>query len=492
MIEVVNVAGGYHRENSIIQNISFRVERGEIFGILGPNGSGKTTLLKMISGKFPITSGEIRIKGQPVQDFKIKELAKTIAMLPQVYETAFSYTVKETVMLGRYAHQKGIFSFWDEYDEQAILEAIKLTDISQYVDCKIDTLSGGERQRVFLARALAQEPEILLLDEPTNHLDIHHQINLFNSLQKWVKEKELTVLAIFHDLNMASLYCNRLLILDEGKIVSVNDPQNALQEDSLSNVYQTKLIKKQHPNVPTPMITFLPEDHLDNHNLFANLKTTKSERSIVVEAKEPLKTLSSAVVNSGFGWSRNFVNRHVDKNYNCDDPILDMNEYLQNQGFDPAYTIGMMTAAFLGDVVMKSETYEGFSLYVIVTAGVSNAVDVSKAYMRIDLPSGPSTINIWVFIDGKLTDAAFVQAMMTATEAKVKAVHENGVLDPDTNTIATGTSTDSLLIASTENGKVFEYAGTITPLGKAIGQLVFVATDEAIQNNKRRMGSKSK
>lgn len=492
MIKLVNVSGGYPQQNNFIQNVNFDVERGEIFGILGPNGSGKTTLLKMISGKFPINTGEIYINDRPVQDYKIKELAKTIAMLPQVYETSFSYTVKETVMLGRYAHQKGVFPSWVASDEDAVQEAIGLTDISQFEDSAIDTLSGGERQRVFLARALAQEPEVLLLDEPTNHLDIHHQMNLFNSLQKWVKDKDLTVIAIFHDLNMASLYCNRLLLLNEGKVVSLNDPQNALQEESLTDVYQTRLIKKQHPYVPTPLITFLPEDHNDKQNLFANIRTMKSEELIVVEAVQPLKTLSSAVVNSGFSWSKYFVNRHVDKNYYCDDPIADMNGYLQEKGFNPAYTVGMMTAAFLGDVVKKSITKNDISIHVIVTAGLSNAVDVSKAYLREDFLSRPSTINTWIFVDGILTDAAFVQAMMTATEAKVKAIHENGVLDPETNTIATGTSTDSLLIASTENGNVFEYAGSITPLGKAIGQLVFAATDEAIQNNKRRMESKNK
>lgn len=488
MIKVVNVSGGYHQKK-VIDNVSFEVKKGEIFGILGPNGSGKTTILKMLSGQFPISDGSIFINGESIQEYKIKDLAKKVAVLPQINEISFSYTVKETVKLGRYAYQKGIFPTWKIEDENAVGNAIQLTNVSHLADCPLDLLSGGEKQRVFLARALAQEPEILLLDEPTNHLDIQHQISLFDSLHQWVKEKQLTVVAIFHDLNMASLYCSRLLLLNEGKVINLDEPQNVLQEDQLYNVYHTRLIRRQHPNVPTPLITLSPSKDAEHDHIFSMLKTKQSNETIIVESSKPLKTLSSAVINSGFSWSKFFVNRHVDKNYNVDEPESELRDYLTTLGFDPTYAVAMMTAARLEDAVCKTIKMEQFSLYVVVTAGVSNAVDISKAYLRTDFVYTPGTINTWVFIDGNLPDSAFVQAMMTATEAKVRAIHENNILDPETNTLATGTSTDSLLIASTQTGYFHEYAGTITSLGKAIGHAVFDATNEAIQNYLRRIDS---
>ncbi|NSL50481.1 adenosylcobinamide amidohydrolase [Calidifontibacillus erzurumensis] len=488
MIKVENLSAGY-QQKEVIHQVSFEVGKGEIFGILGPNGSGKSTILKILSGQFPSFSGSVSIKGKPLDDYKIKELAQTVAVLSQHYDISFSYTVKETVKLGRYAYQKGLFPTWTIEDELAVQKAIDMTGLTNLENEKIDLLSGGERQRVFLARALAQEPDILLLDEPTNHLDISHQMRLFDSLYKWVQEKQLTVVAVFHDLNMAGLYCNRLLLLDKGSVKSINEPQNVLEEESLSSVYQTKIIKKQHPVVPTPLITLTPAMEWNEASVFPMLKTVQTEEAIIVEAEKPLKTLSSAVLNSGFNWSKYFINRHVDKHYNCDDPEQDMKMYLEKIGYNSAYTVGMMTAAKLNDASMKRVQTEQFSLFVIVTAGMSNAVDVSKAYLRTDLVRTPGTINTWIFIDGKLSDAAFVQAMMTATEAKVKAVAENQILDPETNTIASGTSTDSLLIAATQTGSFIEYAGTITQIGKAIGQMVFEATFEAIKRYKERNGS---
>lgn len=486
VIRAENISGGYHH-SMVINDVSFEVKKGEIFGILGPNGSGKTTLLKMLSGQISASKGLVYIKGKHIQDYQTKDLAKIIAVLPQLHDLSFSYSVKETVKLGRYPFQKGIFPSWRLEDENAVQKAIRLTGISSFADCPIDLLSGGEKQRVFLARALAQEPEILLLDEPTNHLDIHHQIELFDSLNKWVHEKQLTVVPIFHDLNMASLYCDRILLLNEGKVIAIDEPQKVMDEDQVNKVYQTKLIRKQHPNVPTPLLTVFPSIVDNRSQIFEMLKTKESHETIIVESLKPLKTLSSAVVNSGMSWSKYFINRHVDKYYNCDDPALEMKTYLENIGVDPTYTVAMMTAAKLEDAAYKTFTIDQFSIYVVVTAGLSNAVDVANAFSRNDLIDTPSTINTWVFIDGNLTDAAFVQAMMTATEAKVRAVQENQIYDPITNTPASGTSTDSLLIASTQTGTFLEYAGTITPLGKAIGQLVFSATNEAIERYKIRI-----
>ena len=166
-----------------------------MFGILGPNGSGKTTLLQMMSGILPYHSGEIKLKEKRLQDYRVKELARVIAVLPQHSTQAFSYTVKETVSLGRYAHQKGFLQSWSIEDEEIVQKVMEQTGVTQFQHIPFEQLSGGERQRVLLAQALAQEPEILFLDEPTNHLDLSYQKELLDLMKRWTKEKDLTVIS---------------------------------------------------------------------------------------------------------------------------------------------------------------------------------------------------------------------------------------------------------------------------------------------------------
>lgn len=193
MLNVQHVSGGYATE-PILHDISFEVKKGDLFGILGPNGSGKTTLLKMISRILPIQSGKIEIAGKDLQSLSAKQLAQTVAVLSQHTADSFSYTVKETVSLGRYAHQKGWFQTWSAYDEEIVQKVMVQTGVSLLQNKNIQELSGGEKQRVFLAQALAQEPEILLLDEPTNHLDLSYQKELLDLLKQWTIEKQLTVI----------------------------------------------------------------------------------------------------------------------------------------------------------------------------------------------------------------------------------------------------------------------------------------------------------
>ncbi|HEY9577729.1 MAG TPA: ABC transporter ATP-binding protein, partial [Pseudobacillus sp.] len=251
MIQIEKLSGGYDSK-LIIRELSFSVQKGELFGILGPNGSGKTTLLKMISGIVPAGRGSIRIKGKKIIDYKPKDLAKRLAVLPQLTPQAFSYTVKETVSLGRYAHQSGLFPIWREEDEQAVRKAMEQTGTMQFAETSLEELSGGERQRVFLAQALAQEPEILLLDEPTNHLDLSFQKELLDLLKKMASETGLTIISIFHDLNLASLYCDRLLLMEEGEMHGLGIPSEVLKEEPIQQVYKTAIHQRPHPEVPKP------------------------------------------------------------------------------------------------------------------------------------------------------------------------------------------------------------------------------------------------
>lgn len=485
MLSVQQVSGGYSGE-AVIQDISFEVEKGELFGILGPNGSGKTTLLKMLSGVLPIQAGEIVINGKLLHEYKAKQLAKMIAVLSQHSSQTFSYTVKETVSLGRYAHQKGLFQTWSKEDEVVVQRVMQQIGVSSFQNKNIQQLSGGEKQRVFLAQALAQEPEILLLDEPTNHLDLSYQKELLDFLKQWTSENGLTVISIFHDLNLAGLYCDRLLLLEKGRINIDHIPNEVLREERIREVYHTDIQKHPHPKVAAPQMVLLPK--AKNKVLDFRIDVTRlhiSEEIIELTTQIPLRTMSSGVIGSGTGWHQTFVNRHVHKEYNCSDHRSEMAAFLKSKGFEPSETVGMMTAVVLDDVVYKEFTDEGFSIFVVVTAGVGNAIDASRSEEH-SFETTPGTINTWIFVNGELTEEAFIQSIMTATEAKVKALNDLQVIDEVTGTIATGTSTDSILIAATQTGAVLDFAGTITPLGKLISKAVYQCTTESIRKSTKR------
>ncbi|AOH57276.1 ABC transporter ATP-binding protein [Peribacillus muralis] len=486
MLEVKGLTGGYDNK-SVLDSVSFEVQKGELFGILGPNGSGKTTLLSMLSGVLDYKQGSIRIKGKDLQDYSAKRLARVIAVLPQHSSLAFSYTVKETVSLGRYAHQTGWFHSWSAEDEEIVQRVMKQTGVAEFQDLHFERLSGGERQRVLLAQALAQEPEVLFLDEPTNHLDLSYQKELLDLMSKMAKEQELTVISIFHDLNLAGLYCDRLMLLAKGKIKALAAPNEVLQQDRIREVYRTTIEKHPHPALPKPQMFIVPQKHGSD---FAPLEINESHLTVNREmirlnAPSPLRTMSSGVTGSGMGWHRYFVNRHVHHDYDCDDHLAEMADYLKANNIDPQETVGMMTAVYLDTAAFKLVKAEGFSVFIIVTAGVGNAIDASLAD-RHSWSTAPGTINTWVFVNGHLAEEAFIHSIVTATEAKVKALHDLQVLDKVTNTYATGTSTDSISIAATQRGMKLQYAGTITPLGKLISRGVYDCTAEAIRNSRKR------
>ena len=373
-------------------------------------------------------------------------------------------------------------------DERAVNEAMAYTAVTRYKDTSIELLSGGEQQRVFVAQALAQEAPVLLLDEPTNHLDIAHQQQLLDTIRNQAVDKGLTVISVFHDINLASLYCDRLLLMEKGKIVKIGAPLDVVKEGMVQQVYAARVKTQPHPEMPKPQITLLP-DTKEETNAFTVRKEdfTISSEYVSLQATGPLKTLSSAVHNAGSGWYRTFVNRHVDAAYHCDDVKAEMAAYLEQQGFHVTDTVGMMTAVTTEHVEIEEYQGEFGTVLIAVTAGVGNAVDVSEALTR-DREPRIGTINTWVIVNGKLPDEAFIQAMITATEAKTKALQVEEVTDPLTGTIATGTSTDSLLVAATQQGEALPYAGPITPLGKLVGHGVYDCTVRAIRAYKKAKG----
>ncbi|MFJ7825581.1 adenosylcobinamide amidohydrolase [Psychrobacillus sp. NPDC096623] len=489
MLQVENVSGGYDRK-MIVKNVSFEVGKGEMLGILGPNGSGKSTLLKVISGILHMESGNVLIDGKPLAAYSSKELAKKMAVLPQLHSHTFSHSVRDTIALGRYPHQTGLFSSWSADDETAVLEAMKLTGMARYEHQMLDLLSGGEQQRVFVAQALAQQAPILLLDEPTNHLDIAHQKQLLDTIKTQAIEKGITIISIFHDINLASLYCDRLLLMDEGEVKVLGVPHEVVKKDQIEKVYKARISTNPHPERPKPQITILPDVNEKRSEKTITVDNFQATADLVIfQAETQLKTWSSAVINAGSGWYKNFVNRRVDASYACDNVQEEMLEYLANKGFSEADTVGMMTAVKTTDAIIKEYDTPFGSIVIMVTAGVGNAVDVSRAH-EVEMLPAIGTINTWIIVNGELSDEAFIQAVITATESKTKALAFEQVTDPRTGTIATGTSTDSVLIAATQKGRHIPYAGPITEIGNKIGLGVYECTVEAIQIYKKAKGWK--
>lgn len=479
MIRVDNLSGGYNGK-SIVQDVSFTLQKGKILGILGPNGSGKSTLLKCMSGVLKPTSGVVEIDGRQLGRYNSKALAKKMAVLPQLNANAFSNSVYETVSIGRYPHQKGLLARWSPEDEEAVQQAMQYTDVSRYAEHDLSVLSGGERQRVFIAQALAQQAEILLLDEPTNHLDIAHQKQILDVLQQEVRERHLTVISIFHDINLASMYCDELILLEQGRIKAIGAPHEVVNETAIRDVYEANVKTSAHPTAPKPQITLLPEQVSNEVLTISESDVDIRKQYVLLQAPQPLKVVSSAVHNAGIGWYSTFINRTVSPDMGHGDLHEEIQHFLQQQQFIASDSVVMLTTVTSDRAKVQSYVTGDWHITVVVTAGVKHAVDVAESY-RFDREAHIGTINTWVFINGQLTDEAFLQAMMTATEAKTKAMAHVGVRDALSGTIATGTATDSLLIAATQQGPTTQYAGTVTELGKLIGHGVYDMTVAAIQ-----------
>lgn len=222
-----------------LRDINFGVERGEFTTLLGPNGSGKSTLLKLISGILMPDEGYIKFEDKYNDSFSRKELARKIAFVPQFTFSIFPFSVYEIVSMGRTPYLN-YFGYEKSHDREVIMNALQEVGITNLKNKGINEVSGGEAQRAFIARALAQEPELLLLDEPNAHLDIKHQISIFEILKSLNKEKQMTVLTISHDLNLAGYYSKRAILLKEGKVYLDGSFREVFKEQHIRDVFGVK------------------------------------------------------------------------------------------------------------------------------------------------------------------------------------------------------------------------------------------------------------
>lgn len=251
-LDIKELCAGYP-QGFKLKSIDLSVKRSSFLGIIGPNGSGKSTLLKTIAGIITPFSGSIFIENEKMSKLKRKDISKKIGYVSQFVEND-EIKVIDYVLLGRLPHFKK-FQFFESKEDIAVAkEYINLLNLSGYEEKYLYELSGGERQMVSICSALVQEPEILLLDEPTAHLDLKHQIEILNFLQELNETKNITIITVLHDLNLASEYCNFLLLLKDGSIFAKGGVFDVLRYDILEEVYETVVVVEKNPISNKPIV----------------------------------------------------------------------------------------------------------------------------------------------------------------------------------------------------------------------------------------------
>jgi iron complex transport system ATP-binding protein len=250
----------------VLCNVNLHVNAGEMLGIVGPNGSGKTSLLKLLAKILRPQKGEIALYGHSLEAATQHEVARQVAFVPQDNQPTFSFSVAESVLMGRFPHRnrsRWDYGFgWDSREDCAIArQAMTTMDVAHLADRSVMDLSGGERQRTVIARALTQTPKVLLLDEPTAYLDLQHQLEICSVLRSLKEDRGLTIVLVSHDLNMASQYCDRIVMLKDGGMFAMGKPSEVIRPDVLEAVYGCAVLVDAHPESGLPRIT-LPRERL--------------------------------------------------------------------------------------------------------------------------------------------------------------------------------------------------------------------------------------
>ena len=253
--------------NLTVENINFKYDSnddwalhvdklnlttGVVTCIVGPNGSGKSTLLRIASGILKPSAGTVTLDDNDIHSMSRRTIARTMGYLPQESPTLYDYTVDDVIQMGRYAHQKGLVAV-NSNDADIVSAAIKTVGLAKYHNRILSHLSGGERRRALIASVLAQQPQLMLLDEPTSGLDIHHASGIFKLLSS-LAQAGPGIVIVTHDINLASLFCDRIIILKNGAIKADGTPNEIITTDIMQSLYGHEILIQQHPEIDRPVV----------------------------------------------------------------------------------------------------------------------------------------------------------------------------------------------------------------------------------------------
>jgi len=267
-IECRGLEAGYGRK-TVLRGVSFHAYQSQCTGIVGPNGCGKTTLMRVLARFLRPSAGGVFFGDRPVSSYSSMEFARSVAYLPSRIEIAYPYTVGEFLAMGRYPFV-GLFGAGNSVADVSVVRNVaEQFALSAYLDAKLSELSEGERQRVFLAQCVIQNPAILLLDEPTSHLDIGRQYRILDLLKHFQSSGGCSVVVILHDLNLASLYCERIVMMRRGAVVSSGTPGELLTFENIESVYESPVLVYPHPISKKPYVFGVPEHWRDVENRMA-------------------------------------------------------------------------------------------------------------------------------------------------------------------------------------------------------------------------------
>lgn len=250
------VTFGYRKGAAVLHALDLEIDAGEMAAVIGPNGTGKTTLVRLASGHLRPQAGRILLAGDDLSSLTARERARRVAVVPQETHLAFDYSVAEVVSMGRAPHQ-GLLGLQRPADREQLRLAMERTDVLELAARSFLALSGGERQRTIIARALVQEPRILLLDEPTAFLDLRHRLVVYELLTRLNRDSGLTVVVVSHDVDLVARYCDRLILLHEGRAVADGKPLEVLEPELLLRVYGVEAEVRVDPATGRPHVSAL-------------------------------------------------------------------------------------------------------------------------------------------------------------------------------------------------------------------------------------------
>jgi len=245
LFAIKNLTAGYGARD-VLHDLSFSLDAGLFYGLIGPNGSGKTTLLDLMLGNLKPKLGAICFNDRLVGQYTRRELAREIALVPQDFRINFDFTVLDVVMMGRHPHIPR-FANPTARDREIVDRVLTELEITDLQDRLITHLSGGEKQRVIVARALAQDTPVLVLDEATSNLDIQHSLSIFQVLKKRCRGQGATIIAAIHDLNFAAAYCDAIILLNQGRLLTIGPPREVLSADLLHQVFAIECQAYEEP-----------------------------------------------------------------------------------------------------------------------------------------------------------------------------------------------------------------------------------------------------